>query len=109
MEWPQGFDHALCRLHEKFDFVLLFSLSCIFEGCFELAPVLWVSLSDVALKMRGLLVFPVTEHVRTFEQVFAFVAELMGYHFHVSSELLVANGARQVALVDAFEPVLAIL
>lgn len=109
VEWPESRDHVLCWLQKEFGFVLLFSLRCIFESRFELAPVLWVSLSNVALKMCCLLVFTRAEHVGTFVQVFAFVSELMRDQLDMIPELLVASGASQVALGYAFEPVLAIL
>lgn len=109
MEWPQGCDHALCRLQKKVGFVLLFSLSCPFERFIELAPVLGMPLANMALEVRCLLVLLVAEHVWTFVQVLGLVRQLVSDELDVISELFVADGAGEVALGHALEPVLAIL
>lgn len=60
-------------MQKQVDFVLLFSLSCTFESCIELAPVLWMSLANVALEVRCLMVLARAEHVRTLVQVLGLV------------------------------------
>lgn len=68
-----------------------------------------VPLANVALKMGGLLVFCIAKNMRAFVHVLALVSELVSHKFHVVSELLVANGARQMTLEDSVLPVLTIL
>lgn len=68
-----------------------------------------VSLADVALEMGSFLVFCIAKNMRAFVFVLALVSELVSHKFNVVSELLAANGARQMTLTDSIFPVLTIL
>ena len=63
----------------------------------------------MAQEVCWLLVFARAEHVWAFVQVLALMGELTSNHLVMIPEFFVANGAFEMAIGIAFEPVLAVL